>query len=178
VLTTSIAFTAFDVVVSWQQVITFGVAIAATLAVLVFFRFGILGSALRAMASSTNVARLVGLPVRRLWVLSWAISLAIAALAGVLLVPNIGLVASTISFTVLYPLAAALVASFRRPLLAMLVAFGLGVGDSVVRSQVDPFRFDVLGEPVAAYAPMLPFLAVAIALVAGRSARFTTWERV
>jgi branched-subunit amino acid ABC-type transport system permease component len=177
-LATSIAFELFDVVVSWQQVITFVVAFVAALVIVAFFRFGMLGSALRAMAANTNVARLIGLPVRRLWVLSWALSTAIAALAGVLIAPSLGLAASSISFAVLYPLAAALVASFRRPLVAMGAAFALGVGDSVVRSQVEPFTFEILGSPLSTYAQMIPFLVVVGALVLGRSGRFSAWERV
>jgi branched-chain amino acid transport system permease protein len=178
VLATSKAFELFDVIVSWQQVITFVVAVLVAAAVVCFFRFGMLGSALRAMAANTNVARLIGLPVRRLWVLSWVLALVVAALAGVLIAPSLGLAASTISFAVLYPLAAALVASFRRPVVAMAVAFGLGVGDSLMRSQAEPFTFEILGEPLSAYAQVLPFVAVVAALVLGRAGRFAAWERV
>jgi branched-chain amino acid transport system permease protein len=178
VLATSKAFELFDVIVSWQQVITFVVAVLVAVAVVAFFRFGMLGSALRAMAANTNVARLIGLPVRRLWVLSWLLAVTIAVLAGILIAPSLGLAASSISFAVLYPLAAALVASFRRPVVAMSVAFALGVGDSLMRSQAEPFTFEILGEPLAAYAQILPFIAVVAALVLGRAGRFTAWERV
>jgi branched-chain amino acid transport system permease protein len=178
VLSNGVAFEAFDVIVSWQQVITFVVAAATAVAVVAFFRFGVLGAALRAMASNTNVARLIGLPVRRLWVLSWSIGLAIASVAGVLIAPAYGMSASTLAFTVLYPLAAALAGGFRRPFVAMIVAFALGIGDSLMRSQVEPFKFDMLGEPISTYAPMLPFVAVVAALVAASTGRFSTWERV
>jgi branched-chain amino acid transport system permease protein len=177
-LANRVAFEAFDVVVSWQQAITFLVAVGVAVLVVAFFRFGALGSALRAMAANTNVARLIGLPVARLWVLSWALGITVAAVAGVLIAPSYGMSASVIAFTVLYPLAAALVAGFRRPLVAMVAAFALGVGDSVMRSQVEPFDFDVLGEPVSAYAPMLPFVVVIVALLASGDGRFSTWERV
>jgi branched-subunit amino acid ABC-type transport system permease component len=177
-LSTGVAFTLFDVVISWQQVITFLVAIAVAAAVLAFFRFGSLGSALRAMAANTNVARLIGLPVRRLWIMSWAIGTGIAALAGVLIAPNYGLAPATLSFTVLYPLAAAVAASFRRPLVAAGVAVLLGLGDNLMRSQTAPFDVDFIGVPLSTYAPMLPFVAVVVALVAAKSGRFSTWERV
>jgi branched-subunit amino acid ABC-type transport system permease component len=96
----------------------------------------------------------------------------------VLIAPTYGLSAPIIAFTVLYPLAAALAAGFRRPFVAMAVALALGVGDSLMRSQVEPFTFDVLGEPLSAYAPVLPFVAVIIALSTSGSGRFSTWERV
>jgi branched-chain amino acid transport system permease protein len=177
-LATGAAFEAFDVIVGWQQAITFLVAVGVAVLVVVFFRFGALGSALRAMAANTNVARLIGLPVTRLWVLSWALGIAVAAIAGVLITPAYGLSASAIAFAVLYPLAAALAAGFRRPFVAMGVAFALGVGDSLMRSRVEPFVFDVLGEPISAYAPVLPFVAVIVALLTYGSGRFSTWERV
>jgi branched-subunit amino acid ABC-type transport system permease component len=177
-LSTSKAFEVFDVVVSKQQAITFVLAIGVAIGVVELFRRGSLGSALRAMAANTNVARLIGLPVKRLWVLAWVMTTTIAAIAGVLIIPAYGLQASSIAFTVLYPLAAALAAGFRRPVVAVVAAFALGIGDSMLRSQIDPFRFKVLGEPIAAYAPALPFLLVVAALIAGRSARFATWERV
>jgi branched-chain amino acid transport system permease protein len=158
------AFRLASVNVSRQQVITFVISVLVALAVVAFFRFGRLGSALRAMAANPNVARLVGLRVRRLWVISWTLATAVAALAGVLIAPSYGLAAGTLSFAVLYPLAAALVAGFRRPLVAMAVALVLGVADSVMRSQVRPFKLTLFGAPLASYAAALPFLFVVVAL--------------
>jgi branched-chain amino acid transport system permease protein len=169
------AFRIARVNVSQQQVLTFVVAVTISLSVVALFRFGRVGSALRAMAANTNVARLVGLPVRRLWIMSWALGTAVAALAGVLIVPSFGLSAANLSFSVLLPLAAALVASFRHPLRAMVVAFGLGVGDSMMRSQVAPLKVELLGAPLASFAAALPFAFVVIALSLRRSG---SWERV
>jgi branched-chain amino acid transport system permease protein len=161
--------------VSRQQVITFVLSLAVSIAMVAFFRFGRLGAALRAMAASINVARLVGLRVRRLWVISWMLATGVAALAGVLIAPAYGLSAANLSFAVLYPLAAALTAGFRRPLVAMSAAFLLGVSDSLMRSQAPPFKVRLFGAPLASYAAALPFLMVVIALAFARS---TTWERV
>jgi branched-subunit amino acid ABC-type transport system permease component len=170
------AFELFEVIISWQQVITFVVAITAAVVIVAFFRFGLIGSALRAMAANTNVGRLIGLPVRRLWVLSWMLTTAVAALAGVLSVPSYGMSGQNLSFAVLYPLAAALVAGFRRPLTAIGAAFALGIADSLMRSQVAPFDFSLFGSPLPTYAPMLPFVFVVAALTLGRTN--SSWERV
>jgi branched-chain amino acid transport system permease protein len=158
------AFRVSSVNVSRQQLITFVLCIVVSVAIVAFFRFGRLGSALRAMAANTNAARLVGLRVRRLWIVSWTLTTAVAALAGVLIAPSYGLSASTLSFAVLYPLAAALVAGFRRPLVAMLTALVLGVADGLMRSQTRPFKITLFGAPLASYAAVLPFLFVVVAL--------------
>jgi branched-chain amino acid transport system permease protein len=172
------AFTFADVVISKQQVLTFVAAVGAAALVLVLFQVGSFGSALRAMAWSPNVARLIGLPVRRLWVISWGLSIMAAAFAGVLVAPTYGMSAASLSLVVLYPLAAAMIAGFRRPLVAAGAAFGLGVADSVVRSGVEWMSFGLFGSPVASYASALPFLAVIASLALSRSHSFSKWERV
>jgi branched-chain amino acid transport system permease protein len=169
------AFRVASVNVSRQQVIAFVLSGSIALAVVAFFRLGRLGSALRAMAANTNVARLVGLRVRRLWIISWALTTAVAAVGGVLVAPSYGLAAGTLSSAVLYPLAAALVAGFRRPPVAMGAALVLGVADSVMRSQVAPFKMVLFGAPLASYASALPFLFVVAALLRRSS---STLERL
>jgi branched-chain amino acid transport system permease protein len=177
-LSSARAFEVANVVISVQQVFTFVVALAAGLAIAALFRFGLLGAALRGVAANSNVARLVGLPVRRLWVLSWVLGTSAAGLAGVLIVPSAGMAAPTISLQVLYPLSAALVAGFRRPIVAVVVAFGLAIVSSLVKSQTGWLNVKLLDEPLSAYAGVLPFLVVVGALVIGRSGRFSVWERV
>jgi branched-chain amino acid transport system permease protein len=176
VLATGRAFRIASVNVSRQQVITLVLAVIATVGIVAFFRVGRLGSALRAMAASTNVARLVGLRVRQLWIVSWTLTTAVAALAGTLIAPTYGLSATGLSSAVLYPLSAALAAGFRRPIVATVAAFALGVTDSVIRSQTAPFKVRLFGAPLASYAAALPFLLVVVALSFARSN--TTWERL
>jgi branched-chain amino acid transport system permease protein len=54
-----------------------------------FFRFTRLGRGLRATAEDPRAAALIGIPIRRMRMLIWAIASAIAALAGLLVAPKI-----------------------------------------------------------------------------------------
>ncbi len=64
-------------------------AVCATLALALFafFRFTRTGIAMQACMESPVAARLMGIPVRRIYALSWALSHMIAALAGLLIAP-------------------------------------------------------------------------------------------
>lgn len=64
-------------------------AVCATLALLLFafFRFTRLGLAMQATMENPTAARLMGIPIRRIYSLSWALSHMIAALAGLLIAP-------------------------------------------------------------------------------------------
>ena len=108
-----VAFHAFDIAITWQRVLALAVAIGGSAAILAFLRMGKLGAALHALASSTEISRLIGLPVRRLWVIAWSISIFVASLAALLILPDIGMSTTNLSFIVLTPLAAVLAARFR-----------------------------------------------------------------
>lgn len=64
-------------------------AVCATLALLLFmfFRFTRLGIAMQATMENPTAARLMGIPIKRIYALSWALSHMIAALAGLLIAP-------------------------------------------------------------------------------------------
>lgn len=56
-----------------------------------FFRYNWLGKAMRAVSQSQEAARLMGINVERSFSLTWAISAAIGAAAGILIAPLIGI---------------------------------------------------------------------------------------
>ena len=64
-------------------------AVCATLALglFLFFRFTRLGIAMQATMENPTAARLMGIPIKRIYALSWALSHMIAALAGLLIAP-------------------------------------------------------------------------------------------
>lgn len=65
------------------------VAVCATLAGLLFafFRFTRLGIAMQATMENPTAARLMGIPIKRIYALAWALSHVIAAMAGLLIAP-------------------------------------------------------------------------------------------
>jgi branched-chain amino acid transport system permease protein len=56
-----------------------------------FFRFSLVGKAMRAVAQNQEAARLMGIRVSRIFTATFALSTAVAALAGILLAPLIGI---------------------------------------------------------------------------------------
>lgn len=56
-----------------------------------FFRFSLVGKAMRAVAQNQEAARLMGIRVNRIFTGTFALSTAVAALAGILLAPLIGI---------------------------------------------------------------------------------------
>jgi branched-subunit amino acid ABC-type transport system permease component len=165
-LANSTAFHAFDLAVTWQRVLSVAVALVGAGLAVAFFRFGRLGSALRAAATSTEVSRLVGLPVRTLWVLSWTLSTAVAAIVAVLIVPETGLDPISLTFIPLVPLAAALAARFRSIGIAFVAAIGLGILQGAFQGN----------ETLAPYRDVLPLGLVIGSLVLFPTNR--TYERV
>lgn len=160
------AFTLFDIGVSWQRVFAVAVAIGLTLGVMLLFRRSALGAALRAMAESSRTAKLVGLPVRRLWVMAWSASTAVAAFAAVFVLPEIGFDPAAQTFIILIPFAAALVARFQSVSVAFVTALVLGVTRGVLDGV----------SSLADYRDLLPLLVVLVSLTAARTNH--TYERV
>lgn len=70
-------------------IIACSLAITALLAV--FFRMTLLGKAMRAVSQNYDAAQLMGIPVRRIFAGTFAISAAIAGMAGVLVAPVVGI---------------------------------------------------------------------------------------
>jgi branched-chain amino acid transport system permease protein len=171
-LASSTAMRLGDVAISWQRLITVVASIVAAVAITMLFRRGLLGSQLRAVAANPATARLIGLPVDRLWVIAWALCGAAGALGGILVVPEVGMSVNGLSFIVLTPLAAALVARFRSPSVAIVAAVALGVADGLLRVR-DWWGTDV---DLTTYRGALPLVAVLASLLISRSDH--TWERV
>jgi len=66
------------------QLVILGVSITALLLLLLVFRFSMLGKALRAVAENPGTASLLGIPVHKCIVYTFALSGALASLAGTL----------------------------------------------------------------------------------------------
>lgn len=90
---------------------TFVCTLLVTLAIVVFFHNTRLGRAMRAVSASAEAARLMGIRVTTVYRLSWAISTAIGALAGLLVAPLIG-INPEIGHLVLRGLLAAVIGGF------------------------------------------------------------------
>ncbi|MBV9523721.1 MAG: branched-chain amino acid ABC transporter permease [Alphaproteobacteria bacterium] len=115
-------------------------AIGVTLIVLAllfgFFRFTLIGLAMRAAAENPVSSRLVGIRVGWMLALGWGLAAAIGAIAGMMVAPIVFLDPNMMSGILLYGFAAALLGGIDNPAGAVLGGFIVGVLENVVGAYV------------------------------------------
>jgi branched-chain amino acid transport system permease protein len=117
-------------VLTGNQVAAIVVEIVVTVGLVLFLRRTRIGLALRASAENADRASLLGIPVRRIATIAWALAGLLSALALFIQAPLIGTPTSdaTLDFdTLLFGLAAAVVARFNSIGLALGAGAGAGV---------------------------------------------------
>jgi branched-chain amino acid transport system permease protein len=119
------------------DLLAIAVSLALILGVFAFLRFTRAGAALRAVAQSAQGARLVGIRVDRVRLLSWGISAVIAAAAGVLI--------TTVKYT---PLSPTMVEPYLLSAFAGAIIGGL---DSLVGAAVGALLIGVMQNLIAFY---------------------------
>ena len=100
------------VAVAWQKI---GAVLVLGLMVLFFwalFQKTKVGLAMRAVASNSESASLVGVPVQRLLMLGWGLSAAVGTVAGVFTAPNLGLGSNLMQLTLIFGFAAITLGGF------------------------------------------------------------------
>ncbi len=95
------------VVVSGIDIGILAVCALLAAALFAFFRFTRLGIAMQATMENPTAARLMGIPIKRIYSLSWSLSHVIAALAGLLIAPLTFLHASMMQHALHFAFAAA-----------------------------------------------------------------------
>ncbi len=149
-----------DVGITVDRLILLGIGSASALGLWLLYRSSQFGLATEAVAESERSASAIGVSPNRIALLNWALGSAIAALAGILVVPIITLQVTAMTALILAALAAALVGDFRSFPVATAAGFAIGVGQALVGRYSNQ---DGLG-------PSLPFLVIIVVLVIrGRS---------
>src|SRR5438309_1117528 len=115
-------------IIRGDQIFALIVVCALTAMLAFFLRYTRLGIALRASAENSDRAELLGIPVRRVGMVAWMLAGLLSALAIYVQSPLIGVPQdATLGFdTLLYGLAAAIVARMER--LSVCLAAGMGIG--------------------------------------------------
>lgn len=80
-----------EVSINPQYLWIIGCTVAITAALALFFRTNLVGKAMQAVAQNAEAARLMGIRVSRVFPLTFAISSMLAALAGILFAPLVGI---------------------------------------------------------------------------------------
>jgi branched-chain amino acid transport system permease protein len=149
-------FTVGQVQVNWTQVIGLGAGVVITVATGAFLRMSKLGTAMRAMANDREITATLGVPVRRVEAAAWLGCGVLAGIAGILLADLVALDATTLTFLVIYTLAAALIARLRSIVITFVAAIVIGL----VQNVLTPIS------AVTNYTTLTPFVLAAIALLA------------
>jgi branched-chain amino acid transport system permease protein len=143
------------VTIGYQILWILGVSLVLIALLAFFFQRTLTGRAMRACAINREAAALQGIPVSRMLALSFALSAALGAIAGILLTPT-----QYTAFNVGTPFAisgfiAAIVGGFGRPFGAFLGGIALGVAQALA-----VFAFGAAVKNVAALSILLVFLFV------------------
>jgi branched-chain amino acid transport system permease protein len=139
--------------IGYQILWILGMSLALIALLALFFQRTLVGRAMRACAINREAAALQGIPVSRMLVLSFALSAALGAIAGILLTPT-----QYTAFNVGTPFAisgfiAAIVGGFGRPFGAFLGGIALGLAQALA-----VFAFGAALKNVAALSILLIFL--------------------
>src|SRR3954451_3299761 len=150
-------------ILTGNQVFAFGMVLLLTFGLMLFLKRSRMGIALRASSENTDRAALLGVPVNRVNTIAWALAGLMSAMAIFAIAPLYGVPSdATLGYdTLLYGLAAAVVARMENLGVALLM--GLGIGLLIDTSVANTGTNDI------AQALMLPVILVA--LVAQRRSR-------
>jgi branched-chain amino acid transport system permease protein len=142
--------------VNWTQVIGLALGIVIAVVTAAFLRYTKLGTAMRAMANDREITATLGVPVRRVEAAAWLGCGVLAGVAGILLADMVALDATTLTFLVIYTLAAALIARLRSIAFTFLAAIVIGL----VQNLLTPIS------SIGNYNDITPFVLAAVALLA------------
>jgi len=100
-----------ELTVGYENLAVIAGTIVLCASLFLFFRFTRLGIAMQATSQNQLAAFYIGIPVKRIFSIVWALSCAIAAVAGILVAP-VSLIDPTIGFIGIKAFAAAIVGGF------------------------------------------------------------------
>lgn len=141
---------------SWQQIGSAIVAVLIAVLLTLFFRRAGAGLAILALSESRVGAQLVGIPIRRMEALVWAVGTSLAGLAGILLAPLLLLALGTALPLMVKVFAAALVGGLLSYSGAVFGALLLGITEAEFAGYVTSSDLR----------ESLPFFLVMLALIA------------
>src|SRR5436190_13810190 len=124
--TSTHAFDIGQVAVTWTQVIAFGLGVFVVFGTAAFLKFTKLGTAMRGLANDREITATLGVPVRRVEAVAWLGCGLLCGVAGLLLSNLLELNVLSLTFFVIYAVAAALIAQLRSIWVTLLAAFMIG----------------------------------------------------
>jgi branched-chain amino acid transport system permease protein len=153
-----------DIVITWHQVITVVLSAVVAFGLYVLLTRTRVGTAMRASVDNPDLLRLYGGRPQLVAGLAWAVGTSLAALAGILLTPVIGLQYYDLTLLVISAYAAAMLGKLTSLPMTYVGAMALGIAQSYVVGYLQylPFSDDITGLP--AVIPTVFLVAVLVLL--------------
>ncbi|TAN32862.1 branched-chain amino acid ABC transporter permease [bacterium] len=114
------------------NIFTILVVLSVVAALLVLFRFTMLGLRMRAAAIAPEIARLMGVHVGRLLTFGWGLAAMTGALAGLLVAPTLLLYPNNMDAVLVYGFTAAVLGGLDSPVGALVGGLAIGIALSFV----------------------------------------------
>jgi branched-chain amino acid transport system permease protein len=153
-----------SVVITWQELITVALSAVVALSLYVLLTMTRIGTAMRASVDNPELLQLYGGRPELVAALAWAIGCSLAALAGILLAPVVGLQYYDLTLLVISAYAAAMLGKLTSLPMTYVGAMALGIAQSYVVGYLQniPFSDKVPGLP--AVIPTLFLFAILVLL--------------
>jgi len=163
--------------VTWHDIITVIVAVAVAVGLRLLLYRTRIGVAMRAVVDNRTLAGLNGAQAHRVSALSWAIGSSLAALAGILLAPTLGLEIIALTLLVVNAYAAAMVGRLRSLPLTVVGAVILGLLVNYVPNYLPKlFEKDTLPSWLTGINNSLPILMLFAVLLLLPQERLGGWQ--
>ena len=125
-----------DLIITRDSILVLAMTIAMALALYVVLRFTMAGIAIRATSQNSRAARLMGVPVPKVYALTWGISAVLGAVAGILIAPTTFLSPSMMAEVQIKAFTAAVLGGFSSLPGAVVGGLLLGVLENLVAGYI------------------------------------------
>jgi branched-chain amino acid transport system permease protein len=153
-----------SVVITWHQLITVTLSIVVALSLYVLLTMTRIGTAMRASVDNPELLQLYGGRPELVAALAWAIGCSLAALAGILLAPVIGLQYYDLTLLVISAYAAAMLGKLTNLPMTYVGAMALGIAQSYVVGYLQDIPFSDKLPGLPAVIPTVFLFAILVLL--------------
>ncbi len=150
-----VSFAVSTAQVNLTQILAIVLAIVVVVVASAFLRRSLTGTTMRALADDRELSAVLGVRVRRVETLTWAVIGILAGVSGILFANLVTLQAAPLTFLVIASLAAAVIGRFR----SLWMAFAGGTAIGLVQALATPFA------SVTSYRDATPFVVAIVALL-------------
>ena len=154
------SFTLFGAPFQFDSAIVLAVVVLLAIALTLLFRLTRLGLSATALQVRPVAAATLGISPHPVGVITWTLGGSLAAAAGILVVPTIGLSPTQLTLLINYALAASLLGRFRNYAVTVAAALAMGIAQSVM------IEYNVSNW----ISQTIPFIVIIVALVVGGTA--------